>query len=109
MATALTSLLTGRAIRDDVAMTGEVTLRGRVMPVGGIKSKVLAAHRQGLRRIILPKRNELDIEDIPEEARRELEFVLAESMEDVLDAALVPAAEEPVSSPIDVGLGSLHA
>jgi ATP-dependent Lon protease len=109
MATALTSLLTGRAIRDDVAMTGEVTLRGRVMPVGGVKSKVLAAHRQGLRRIILPKRNEIDIEDIPEEARRELEFILAESMEDVLEAALVPAQQEHTSPSIDIGLGALHA
>ena len=111
MATALTSLLTGRVIRGDVAMTGEVTLRGRVMPVGGIKSKVLAAHRQGLRRIILPKRNALDIEDIPEEARRDLEFVLAESMEDVLAAALTDAPDDIHAETIDLsgGFGSLHA
>jgi len=88
MATALTSLLTDRVIRDDVAMTGEVTLRGRVLPVGGIKSKVLAAHRMGLRRIILPKRNEVDIDDIPEEVRDELEFFAVEHMDEVIEAAL---------------------
>lgn len=88
--TALTSLLTGRKLRSDTAMTGECTLRGRVLPVGGIKSKVLAAHRAGIRRIILPKRNERDIDDIPQDIRQELTFIIAEDMHTVLDAALEP-------------------
>jgi ATP-dependent Lon protease len=88
MATAIASLLTGRPVRDDVAMTGEITLRGQVLPVGGVKEKVLAAHRAGLKTIILPKRNETDIEDIPQEARDELQFILADRVDQVIDAAL---------------------
>ncbi len=91
MFTALASLLSGRPVRSDVAMTGEATLRGRVLPVGGIKSKVLAAHRHGMKRVILPKRNEADVEDVPEEVRRELEFVFVEQMAEVIEAAMVPA------------------
>jgi len=75
-------------------MTGEITLRGQVMPVGGIKEKMLAAHRAGLKTIILPKRNELDVEDVPEEVRKTLTFVFAESVNDVLKAAL----EKPVKA-----------
>jgi len=86
--TALASLLTSRRVRPDTAMTGECTLRGRVLPVGGIKSKVLAAHRAGIRRVILPKDNERDIEDVPSEVREEMTFILAEDMREVLDAAL---------------------
>jgi ATP-dependent Lon protease len=86
--TALTSLLTGIRVRGDVAMTGEATLRGLVLPVGGIKEKVLAAHRAGIKRIIMPERNKKDIQDVPEQARKELEFVFAHSMDDVLRAAL---------------------
>jgi ATP-dependent Lon protease len=86
--TALVSLLTGIRVRSDVAMTGEVTLRGLVLPVGGIKEKVLAAHRAGIKRIILPARNEKDLIDVPEQARKELEFVYASHMDDVLKAAL---------------------
>jgi ATP-dependent Lon protease len=86
--TALTSLLTGRRVRNDTAMTGECTLRGRVLPVGGIKAKVLAAHRAGITRVILPHRNARDIDDVPEEVRNQLEFILAEDMSEVLDAAL---------------------
>ncbi len=86
--TALASLLTGRAVRSDTAMTGEATLRGRVLPVGGIKSKVLAAHRAGFTRVVLPKQNEHDLEEIPETVRNELEVILAEDMTEVLDAAL---------------------
>jgi ATP-dependent Lon protease len=89
--TALTSLLTGRRVRPDTAMTGECTLRGRVLPVGGIKDKVLAAHRAGLTRVILPKHNQRDIDDIPAEARQKLEIILAEDMGQVLEAALEPA------------------
>ncbi|NLE44193.1 MAG: endopeptidase La [Chloroflexi bacterium] len=90
MATALASLLTGRRVRGDLAMTGEITLRGQILPVGGIKEKVLAAHRAGLSMVILPKQNEKDLDDVPKEARRDLKFVLVESMSEVFDAALVP-------------------
>jgi ATP-dependent Lon protease len=88
MATALASLLTNRRVKDNIAMTGEITLRGRVLPVGGIKEKVLAAHRAGLDTVVLPSRNERDLEDLPEEIRKDLKFVLAERVEDVWDAAL---------------------
>ena len=86
--TALTSLLTGRRVRSDTAMTGEVTLRGRVLPVGGIKAKVLAAHRAGITRVILPQRNAPDLDEVPREARDAMTFVLAEDMSQVLAAAL---------------------
>ncbi len=88
IAAALASLLTGRNVHDDVGMTGEITLRGRVLPVGGIKEKVLAAHRAGLKTVILPKQNEKDLDDIPEEVRKSLKFVTAEWVEDVFEAAL---------------------
>jgi ATP-dependent Lon protease len=91
--TALVSLLTGIRVRSDVAMTGEATLRGLVLPVGGIKEKVLAAHRAGIKRVIMPARNEKDLVDVPEQARKELEFVFATHMDDVLGAAL---EENPV-------------
>ena len=90
--TALTSLLTGRRVRSDTAMTGEVTLRGRVLPVGGIKAKVLAAHRAGLTRVVLPRRNAPDIDEVPEEARGALEFILADDMSEVIAATLEPAS-----------------
>ncbi len=96
MFTALSSLLSGRRVRHDTAMTGECTLRGRVLPVGGIKEKVLAAHRAGLKRIILPKRNERDLDDVPKEVRAEIEFFFAEDMSQVLDAALLPL-EQPTA------------
>ncbi|MCV4683921.1 endopeptidase La, partial [Escherichia coli] len=76
MAAALASLFTGRRVRSDTAMTGEITLSGLVFPVGGIKEKVLAAHRAGIKRIILPYQNESDIEEIPEDVRKELHFIL---------------------------------
>ena len=88
MATALVSLLTDRSIRSDVAMTGEITLRGQVLPVGGIKQKVLAASRVGIGTVILPERNEPDLEDIPQEIRDEMSFVLIERVDQVFDAAL---------------------
>jgi ATP-dependent Lon protease len=90
MFTTLASLLSGRPVRDDVAMTGEATLRGRVLPVGGIKSKVLGAHRRGMKRVILPKANERDVDEIPQEVRDELEILFVEQMSEVLEAALVP-------------------
>jgi len=92
MVTALVSLLTERPVRPDVGMTGEITLRGQVLPVGGIKEKVLAAHRSGLKTIILPRRNEADLEDLPDEIREEMTFVFADTVEDVLRAAL---SEQP--------------
>jgi ATP-dependent Lon protease len=90
MFTALASLLSGRVVRADTAMTGEATLRGRVLPVGGIKAKVLAAHRRGLKRIILPRRNGLDLHDVPKEALEELEIILVDHMGEALTAALAP-------------------
>ena len=88
MATALASLLTRRPVKGNVAMTGEITLRGQVLPVGGIKEKSLAAHRIGIDTLILPKRNEKDLDDVPEEIRKELNFLLAERVDEVFEAAL---------------------
>jgi len=86
--TAMASILSGTPVRDDLAMTGEITLRGRVLPVGGVKEKVLAAHRAGIRRVLIPKRNEVDLDDIPAHLRQELDVVLVESIDDVLREAL---------------------
>ena len=88
MATAMVSALTGIPVRKDVAMTGEITLRGRVLPIGGLKSKILAAHLSGARLVILPRKNEKDLRDIPEEIRKQIKVVLVDSMDQVLDAAL---------------------
>ncbi len=88
MATALVSLLTGRPVRKNVGMTGEITLRGQVLPIGGVKEKVLAAHRYGLTTVILPKRNEGDLEEVPEAVRKQMNFVFAERVEEVIAAAL---------------------
>ena len=90
--TALASLATRRPVRSEVAMTGEITLRGKILPVGGIKEKVLAAHRAGIRAVILPRRNERDVEDVPEEVRRELRFLFVDDAEEVLRHALTPSA-----------------
>ncbi|MDF2577977.1 MAG: ATP-dependent protease La [Chlamydiales bacterium] len=98
MITALTSLLRGIPVRDDIAMTGEMTLRGRVLPVGGIKEKVLAAHRAGIKLIIIPRHNESDLEEVPLELRREIKFILVDTVEEVLESALgikVLEAETP--------------
>lgn len=89
MAVALASLLTGRRVRDDVGMTGEITLRGQILPVGGVKAKVLAAHRAGLKTVILPSQNEKDLDDIPDEVRDMLDFVLTERVDEVFDTALL--------------------
>jgi ATP-dependent Lon protease len=88
MATALTSAYARLPVRTDTAMTGEITLSGLVLPVGGIKEKVLAAHRAGIYRVILPKDNEPDLRELPAEVREQLEIVLAERIEDVLTAAI---------------------
>jgi len=106
MATALASSYVGKAVRSDTAMTGEISLSGLVLPVGGIKEKVLAAHRAGIKRIILPKANEKDLKDVPQEVRDELTFILVERIEEVLpaafnqDAPTIPPAErdEPLAT-----------
>jgi ATP-dependent Lon protease len=95
MTTAIVSLLTGRPVRSTVGMTGEVTLQGLVLPIGGVKQKVLAAHRMGLHEVILPRRNEGDLDDVPESVRNEMTFHLASRVEDVLAVALEDAAEVP--------------
>ena len=100
MATALVSLISGRPVRADAGMTGEITLRGQVLPVGGIKEKVLAAHRSGLKIVILPQHNEADLEDIPDEVRREIKFVFVDKVDEVLDAAL-----EPLTAPASITAG----
>lgn len=112
MFTALTSLLTGRRVKPDVAMTGEVTLRGRVLPVGGIKSKVIAAHRAGLRTIVLPKRNERDVAEIPASITDDLTFVFAADMGEVLAAALeeLPGlGMTQEAAPVDAPANDPHA
>jgi len=88
MATALASRATGRPVRADTAMTGEITLTGQVLPIGGLKEKALAAQRAGINRLIIPRRNEADIDDIPEHLRKRMKFVLVDSEDEVLDAAL---------------------
>ena len=95
MTTALTSLAKGRPVRSDLAMTGEITLRGKVLPVGGIREKVLAAHRAGIDTVILPRRNERDLEDVPEELRGGMEFIFADSAEDVVPLALAADGAQP--------------
>jgi ATP-dependent Lon protease len=97
MATAILSAASGRAVREDVAMTGEITLSGTVLPVGGIREKALAARRMGLKTVILPALNEPDLEDIPEELRRDLRFVFAKTLSDVLAVALPDVAPAPLA------------
>jgi ATP-dependent Lon protease len=99
MATALASSYEGKAVRSDTAMTGEISLSGLVLPVGGIKEKVLAAHRAGIKRIILPKSNEKDLKEVPQEVRDELTFILVERIEEVLPAAFNQDA--PTSPPTE--------
>ena len=100
MTLAMVSAFTGIPVRKDVAMTGEITLRGRVLPIGGLKSKILAAHLSGAKMIILPHKNEKDLRDIPEEIRKQMKLVLVDSMEQVLDTALrrkpVPLVVDPI-------------
>jgi ATP-dependent Lon protease len=95
MATALVSLLTDRPVRSNVGMTGEITLRGQVLPIGGVKEKVLAAHRAGLDTVILPRRNEADLEDVPEDVRKQMKFLLVDTVDEVLAAALPARGETP--------------
>jgi ATP-dependent Lon protease len=95
IATALVSLITGRPVRSDLAMTGEITLRGKVLPIGGVKEKVLAAHRAGLKTVLLPRRNDRDLQEIPAEVRNDIKIVLVDTVDDVLKLALRPLS--PVS------------
>ncbi|HVS60435.1 MAG TPA: endopeptidase La [Gemmatimonadaceae bacterium] len=102
IATALVSEMADRPVRQDVAMTGEITLRGRVLPIGGLKEKVLGAHRAGIKVIIIPKGNEADIEDVPEEVRNTLEFHPVETLNEVLRIALVPAEPGEQARPLEM-------
>jgi ATP-dependent Lon protease len=105
MVTVMVSLASGRKVRSDVAMTGEITLRGKVMPIGGIKEKVLAAYRSGIRTVIMPKKNELDLmEDLPKELREQMKFVFVTDIREVLDAALEPSGRK-VSSNLEAENG----
>jgi len=99
MFTALVSLLSGLRVRHDVAMTGEISLRGRVLPIGGLKEKTLAAHRAGIKRVIVPERNKADLEEVPKEVRDELEFVYVTRLEEVLDAALEESPKPLADTP----------
>ncbi|OFX27227.1 MAG: endopeptidase La [Armatimonadetes bacterium RBG_16_67_12] len=99
MATTLASAVGARPVRRDVAMTGEITLRGRVLPIGGLKEKVLAAHRAGIRTVIVPKENERDLPEIPGNVRRQMKLVLVSHMDEVLNAALAPRRELAVAPP----------
>ncbi|MGH9960722.1 MAG: S16 family serine protease, partial [Pyrinomonadaceae bacterium] len=101
---ALASLYTGRRVRPDTAMTGEITLSGLVFPVGGIKEKVLAAHRAGIRRIILPQRNEADIEDIPDDVRKELQIVFVSRINEIVEVALEVLVANPPPPPLTATL-----
>ena len=100
---ALASLCSGRPVRSDTAMTGEITLSGLVLPVGGIKGKVLAARRSGMKRVVLPRRNEHDLKDVPEEALRDLEVVLVDRIDELLPHTLMPADEVGAKMPIPEG------
>jgi len=107
MLTALTSLLTGRRVRNDLAMTGEITLRGAVLPIGGVKEKVLAAHRAGIKTILLPERNRMDLEEIPKQAlegKGQIQFHFVREMEEVLSLALLSADDSAAlaASPLDL-------
>lgn len=94
MAVTLASMATGRPVKCEVGMTGEITLRGKVLPVGGIKEKILAAHRSRMQKVILPRRNEADLEDVPEDVRKNMEFIFADTVEDVINAALKPKSRK---------------
>ncbi len=101
MATALASLVSDTPVRSTVGMTGELTLQGRVLPIGGVKQKVLAAHRSGLREVILPKRNEGDLDDVPDQVREEMTFHAVETVDEVLAVALEGRAADPAGRVAD--------
>src|SRR4029077_7967573 len=105
MATAMVSAFTGIPVRKDVAMTGEITLRGRVLPIGGLKQKILAAHLSGAKVVIIPRKNEKDLRDIPEEIRKQIKIIPVDSAQQVLEAALrrrpTPLAAKPAKTTPD--------
>jgi ATP-dependent Lon protease len=103
MATAIVSALSGKAVRSDVAMTGEITLRGRVLPIGGLKEKVLGAHRAGIKQIILPQQNEGDLEDLPADIRDALVFHAVATLDDVFELTLLPKAAGRPESLVPLG------
>ena len=120
MATAIASLVRQQPVSEDVGMTGEITLTGQVLPIGGIREKSLAAQRAGLKRVIMPRENEPDLAELPPETKRELEFVLVDSIEEVFDAAFggngvarskpVPLSEKAVAQPsVNVATSRSHA
>ena len=96
MATALISAMTGRQVRKDVAMTGEITLRGRVLPIGGLREKTLAAHRGGIRTFLLPKRNAKDLAELADVVKNDMELIQVNTLDDVLASALLPVGSEMV-------------
>ena len=100
LTTALISAMTGRPVRRDVAMTGEVTLRGKVLPIGGLKEKTLAAHRAGIKTFILPKDNAKDIAELPKKVREDLQLIPVSSMDEVLKIALVAIGEPVAQRPL---------
>jgi ATP-dependent Lon protease len=102
MATAIASVATGKPVSEEVAMTGEVTLSGQVLPIGGVREKVLAAQRAGIPKVLFPRENESDLEELPEETRKEIEFIPVDWIQEVLDVAFdgalpKPAAARPIS------------
>ena len=103
MATAMVSALTGIPVRKDLAMTGEITLRGRVLPIGGLKSKILAAHLSGAGMVILPRKNDKDLRDVPDEIRKQIKLVLVDSMDQVLETALRRRPKPLVRAPVAEG------
>ncbi|MGD9311166.1 MAG: magnesium chelatase domain-containing protein, partial [Desulfosarcina sp.] len=105
MCTSLVSALTRRPVRRDVAMTGEITLRGRVLPIGGLKEKLLAAHRGGIRKVLIPKENEKDLKDIPKVVTRQMEILPVEHMDEVLGHALVLGQGERLFANDDMPIG----
>jgi ATP-dependent Lon protease len=110
MFTALASMLTGKPIRNDVAMTGEITLRGNVLPVGGIKEKLLAAHRAGIKRVIIPERNAKDLIELPDEVKQTMEVVLVKKVAETMAAALETEIAVPVLPPApDAAEPQIHA
>jgi ATP-dependent Lon protease len=100
MATAIVSLVRGVPVSDQVAMTGEITLTGQVLPIGGVREKVLAAQRAGIKRVIIPRENEPDLEELPTETRKELDFVLADTLDEVLAAAFDGVPVAPRAAPV---------
>ena len=100
MFTAITSLLLNAPVRSDIAMTGEISLRGNVLPVGGIKEKLVAAHRAGMSMVLIPYQNERDLDDLPPDVRKELDVRLIKKMEEILPLVLLPP--EPEAVPADV-------